>query len=159
MRLVLGHDMLIGSWVAERVPHMALRRGEFVSFGIVDDTSQIRGGALFHTFIPQYRTIEITFALESPRWLTRQIILGIMAYPFDQLHCGRVTAATPKTSASARRFLETFGFRREGSHPKAFGDFGDAISYGLTERDWRSSRFGPGRGLNGQVHAFAAAGP
>jgi RimJ/RimL family protein N-acetyltransferase len=158
VRLVLGHEMIIGPWVAERVPHMALRAGDFAAFGVVDDAGVIRGGALFHTYQPSYRTIEITFALESARWLTRQIILGIMAYPFDQLHCGRVTAATPKTSASARRFLETFGFRREGSHPKAFGDFGDAISYGLLEEHWRSSRFGPGRGLNGKVHAFPAAG-
>lgn len=153
----MGHDQQVAAWAAERIPHMPAPP-ECVAFGIVDGSDHIRGAALFHGYMPAYRSIDITFALESPRWLTLPVIAGIMAYPFLQLHCGRVTAATPRKSASARRFLEKFGFKREGLVRKGFGDFGDAVVYGLTERDWRESPFNRRARLDGQVHTHAAAG-
>lgn len=163
MRLVLGHEDVLGAWAEARIPHLFLDSlGPYCAFGIIDEAGHIRGVALYHGYAPRYRGIEISFVLESPRWLTRAVIAGILSYPFDQLNCVRVTAATPgkKSAASARRFLEKFGFKREGLARLGFGDFGDAVIYGLTTRDWAASRFGPRRGLNEQEiqpHAAAAA--
>jgi RimJ/RimL family protein N-acetyltransferase len=163
MRLVLGTsgDVVghrVGEWAAARVPHLFLDGiGGFAAFGIVDETNIIRGAALYHCHAPHYSSIEVSFVLDGPQWLTRRVILGIMAYPFDQLQCERVTAATPRKSASARRFLKAFGFREEGVHPAGFGNFGDAISYGLLRKDWLRSRF-RARRLDGQeVHPGPAA--
>lgn len=151
----------MGLWAQARIPHLFLDQlGPYVAFGIVDTSDTLRGAALYHGYAPLYRGIEISFALESPRYLSRSVIHGIMSYPFDQLSCVRVTAATPgsKSAASARRFLETFGFKREGLARLGFGDFGHAVIYGLTRKDWSESRFGPGRGLNGQkIQPNAAA--
>jgi hypothetical protein len=158
VRLLLGYDEQVAVWAAARIPHMGVPPEKCVGMGIVDGSGHLRGAALFHGYTPAYRSIDISFVLESPRWLTLPVTAGIMAYPFIQLHCGRVTAATPRKSASARRFLEKFGFKREGLVRRGFGDFGDAVVYGLTERDWSESRFHPGRALDGQVHAHAASG-
>lgn len=158
MRLVLSHEAIFGPWVEQRIPHLFLDTlGPFVAIGIVDDSDLVRGAALFHSYAPRYRGIEMSFVLESPRYLSKSVIAGIMAYPFDQLGVLRVSAVTPRSSASARRFLETFGFKREGLARSGFGDFGDAVIYGLTPKDWSQSRFNARRLVDGQEeHAGGA---
>lgn len=163
MKLALAHTTVaaeteqLGLWAEARIPHLFLDAlGPYVAFGILDDANVIRGVALYHGWAPRYRTIEISFVLDAPSGLrtglTPSVIAGIMSYPFTQLNCVRVTAATPSRKATkpARRFLERFGFKREGLARKGFGEFGDAVIYGLTNRDWSESRFGPGRGLSEQ---------
>lgn len=147
MRLVYGvssewDGLEIGKWAASKIPHMDLKSlGAFTAFGIIDNTGQMRGAALYHGYSPFYRGIEISFALDSPRFLTAPVIAGILSYPVTQLNCLRITSATPKSSASARRFLEKFGFKREGVARCGFGEFGDAVIYGLTRKDWDESWF------------------
>ncbi len=41
---------------------------------------------------------------------------------------------------AARRFLDAFGFRREGLVRKGFGD-DDAMISGLLKREWEASRW------------------
>lgn len=150
MRLALastslaGESEIHGQWAESRISHLFLDSlGPYAAFGIVDTANVIRGVALYHGWAPRYRGIEISFVLDGPRWLTPSVIAGILSYPFTQLQCVRVTAATPnrKSTKPARRFLERFGFKREGLARKGFGEYGDAVIYGLTERDWRESRY------------------
>ena len=149
MRLILGGfgdptGQFIAAWVAGRIPHVgnAESFGLYSSIGVLSaDGTHLLGGVVYHNYVPAYRSIEISTASETPRWLTKSVIAGIFAYPFTQLQVDRVQAVTPKSSASARTFLEKFGFKREGSHRKAYGDFGDAISYGLLRSDWEKCRF------------------
>lgn len=136
----------IAAWVAGRIPHVG--EGGFgplyASIGWMnDDGSRLLGGAVYHNYVPAYRSIEISCVSEVS--FTRAVIAGVMAYPFRQLKVDRVQAVTPKSSASARKFLEKFGFKREGSHRKAYGDFGDAISYGLLRTDWEGGWLTQGR--------------
>jgi len=71
-------------------------------------------GVVFFSYHPKFASIEIAAASETPRWLTRALVRQIMGYPFDQLGCLRVSAVTPRRAMPARRFLESFGFKREG---------------------------------------------
>ena len=64
----------------------------------------------------------------------------IYDYPFDQLGCGRLTAVTPRRARAARRFLDAFGFKREGLVRQGFGD-DDAVISGLLKREWEASRW------------------
>lgn len=133
----------IAQWVAERIPHVGLAEsfGPYTALGVLsNDETRILGGCVFHNYVPAYRSVDISTASDNARWLTRAVIVGLMDYPYRTLDCERLTAVTPKRSASVRRFLEHFGFKREGSHPMAFGDFGDAISYGLLRKDWEARR-------------------
>jgi hypothetical protein len=147
MHLVLGEDDAVGRWAEGLIPHLFLDAlGPYRGFGIADGAGALRGAALFHGWAPRHRTIEISFALESPRWLTRRLIAGILAYPFDQLACLRLGAATPagRRAAPTHRFLEAFGFKREGLARLGFGPHGHAAIWGLTARDWMRSPFHPG---------------
>lgn len=146
MHLVLGEDAEVGAWAEARIPHLFLESlGPFRALGIGDEAGVLRGAVLFHGWAPRYRTIEVSFALESPRWLTRRLIAGILAYPFEQLAILRLGAATPAGRAAlpAHRFLQAFGFRREGLARAGFGPFGHAVIWSLTARDWARCRFNP----------------
>ncbi len=142
MRLVLGRDAMVAEWVGFHIPHVGSGPafGACSAIGVESEDGQPLGGVVFSNYQPSCRSIEASFAAASPRWLTRTMIRGIMSYPFDQLRCQRVTTVTPRKNKAARRFIEVFGFKREGLVRKGFGD-DDAVISGLLEREWRASRW------------------
>lgn len=142
MKLLFGHDHLVTQWAAQRIPHVdeADNFGPCVAIGVVDDHGVIRAAAVYHGYQPRFRGIEISFALESPRYLTRDVISGLLRYGFGQLQCLRVTAVTPLKATSTRRFLEKLGFKREGVLRRGFGN-DDAVLYGLLAKEWARSPF------------------
>jgi RimJ/RimL family protein N-acetyltransferase len=142
MRLVLDQPQAIACWVAERIPHMS-GADDFApcsAIGVVSEEGRALGGVVFSNWQSRFRNIEVSFASETPRWLTRNLIRQILAYPFDQLACQRLTAVTPKKARAARAFLDHFGFKREGVVRRGFGN-DDAIISGLLRREWMRSRW------------------
>lgn len=142
MKLVIDQPLYVANWVAEHIPSMHGQPFSGVSWaiGIQNDDIEPIGGVVFTNHVPAYRNVEISFAATSRRWLTRPIITAIMRYPFETLDCQRVTSITPKKNAEARAFIDRFGFAREASIWKGFGN-DDAIISRLKRRDWQHSRF------------------
>jgi RimJ/RimL family protein N-acetyltransferase len=142
MRLVLGDDAAVAAWVAARIPQMSGSHdfGPCAAIGVVSDAGAPLGGVVFHNYQPRFRNIEVSFAADTPRWLSRRLIRGLLSYPFDQLKCQRITTLTPKRNKPAREFLNRFGFKREGVIRRGFGD-DDMIISGLLAREWKGSRW------------------
>lgn len=93
----------------------------------------------------------------SPKWASRRIVGTLLAYPFVQLGCVRITATIAATNDRARKLLRQLGFHVEGLHPLAWEGRKDALSYGMTRAD--AARWVAFRGEDGQeltVHARAA---
>jgi RimJ/RimL family protein N-acetyltransferase len=72
----------------------------------------------------------------TTRWMTKEYLLSVFAYPFTQLGLRRVTGLVPASNAKALAFDEHIGFVREGYHPHAMGD-DDLISLGLLRENCR----------------------
>lgn len=142
MRLVLGRDAEVADWVARRIPHLGSGAafGPCAAIGVASEAGDLLGGVVFSNWLPACRSVEASFASDTPRWLTRRIVRAILAYPFDQLGCQRITAVTPRRAKAARRFLDAFGFKREGLVRKGFGD-DDAMVSGMLKREWEGSRW------------------
>lgn len=104
----------------------------------------------------QYRhpNIEISFVTANPRWATPEAVRAIMAYPFRQLRCKRITSTTEATNQRARAFLCRLGFSQEGYHPDALPT-GDAVTYGLLARD--AERWLGAEEDSGQIIAASSA--
>jgi RimJ/RimL family protein N-acetyltransferase len=160
VRLVLDKSDLVCAWVASLIPQM---RGEGFGpaargIGVEDSTGTPLGGVVIHSWTPAFRNAEISFASVSPRWLTRRMISGILAYPFDQMEVQRLTSLTPKRNVPARRFVELFGFKREGVVRLGFGD-DDMVVSGLLRSEWATSRFNlrrdPGEPIERPKTSFA----
>ena len=142
MRLVLGQDAAVADWVARRIPQVGSGAafGPCAAIGVAGGEGGLIGGVVFSNWRPACRSIEVSFASETPRWLTRRLLGAILAYPFAQLGCERLTAVTPRRAKAARRFLDGFGFKREGLVRKGFGD-DDAVISGMLRREWEASRW------------------
>ncbi|MFB0692959.1 GNAT family N-acetyltransferase [Agrobacterium pusense] len=77
------------------------------------------------------------------KWITRELIIKVFAYPFIQLGYPRLNSFVSVNNADAIRFNEHFGFQREGIMREA-GEHGeDLIVYGMLRREcrWLPERF------------------
>lgn len=146
MRLLFSHDADVAQWVASQIPHLAKHLGEFeygkvfgpcAAIGVIDRNGHLVGGVVYHNWNRLAGNIELSFAATSPKWLTRDIVRALLRYPFDQANCRRVTGLTPRRATSARRFLDQFGFKREGCIREGFGD-DHAIVSGLLRSEWEA---------------------
>lgn len=127
--LVYGRDQELAHWAGE---HLGIADfGLCVSIG-VEHRGKIVAAAIFHQY--RHPNIEITFVTSSPRWASKGAVRGILAYPFLQLRCKRVTAIARADNRQARAFLERLGFVLEGYHPDVFVT-GDAVTYGMLAKD------------------------
>ena len=131
--LVIGHDEAVTRWVGAR-----LRIEDFgpwrSAIGVAIGAELVAGAVFTH--YNNRCDIQVTFAASTPRWATRGAIRGILAYPFVQLRCRRLTAITEAGNLVARRFLDRLGFHMEGYHRDAFAD-DDGVSYGMLRQECR----------------------
>ena len=126
--LVYGHDEEVAEWLGAQLG--IAFASPFVTIGVVRG-DQLVAAILYNQFEPP--NIHVTFATTTPRWASRQVIGRLLAYPFHELHCRRISAITRRGNRPARAFLERLGFLAEGLHPEYFPD-DDGISYGLLKR-------------------------
>lgn len=121
MRLLLDHSAEMVAWTLARIPHAPLAGvGPAVGIGIAT-ADKLVAGVVYHSYIPDYRSIEMSMASESPAWAKRGIIRALLHYPFEQLDCIRVSVAIPHTNKRALRFVKGIGFTHEGTLRRAFG--------------------------------------
>ena len=106
-------------------------------------------------------SVEVTIAADSPRWATRQTIQTLLAYPFMQLKCQRVSAFVRKGNKRARRLNEGLGFVLEGRLRDAGPNNETVLLYGITRKDYVAKYVTPYvRKANGiEATAGAAAVP
>ncbi len=136
LRLVFNDDFAVGEWVARRIPHVRSVRewGPFRAIGVARGDEPI-AGAVFNN--SRGFDMEISFAADSPRWATRGMVRDILAYPFVQCDCTRLTAVVGKRNKRARRFVEGLGFKQEGCVRRGLDGRQDAILYGLQNEQCR----------------------
>ncbi|ASV44782.2 acyl-CoA N-acyltransferase [Agrobacterium phage Atu_ph08] len=77
------------------------------------------------------------------KWITRELIIKVFAYPFIQLGYPRLNSFVSVNNADAIRFNEHFGFQREGILREAGEQGEDLIVYGMLRREcrWLPERF------------------
>ena len=156
MRLVIGHDAAVASFVAMLIPQVQRGFGECAAIGVAHGDTLL-GGVVYHDFQPECRAIQLSFGAVDSRWLIgppgdrRAIVRGLLAYPFEQLRLNRVWGLTPKKNRRARAVIDGLGFKREGVARAGFGD-DDAIISGLLRREWLAGPY-----AMPPVHMMAAA--
>jgi RimJ/RimL family protein N-acetyltransferase len=79
------------------------------SLGIVSD-KKLLGAVLFHNWQPDFGTIELSAAADSPRWLLKQTIREIMGICFDQLQCQQIFSRMAADNERAAQIYEFLGF-------------------------------------------------
>lgn len=81
------------------------------------------------------------FALGGSRHLlTPAFVCAAFLYPFQVLHCRRITGLVRTDNLGAQQLDENLGFVREGVMREGAGDGSDFIMYGMLERECRFLR-------------------
>ena len=152
MMVLFGCSDLMAAWVRARIPFMDPDGfGPCQALGVVNGDGRIVGGVVFHGWNKHYRSMEVSCAADSAKWLSRRIITGILSYPFEQLGVNRLSSVTRPEDERTRHVLEALGFVCEGTGRGVFGDY-DGVSYSLLSDDWRAGRFGPVGERKEQAH-------
>lgn len=141
-RGVFGQDQELIRWACDRIGYIKPERFAIGcnAIGVTDSDGSLKAAAIYSGYDGDFHDIEISFAMEPGFFLSRSAISMLLRYPFGQLKCKRVTAATPLRATSTRQFLELLGFKREGVLRERFGTDHAAV-YGLLARHWDRSVF------------------
>lgn len=157
--LVYGFDTELAAWAASRIPHMqGASFGPCRSIGVMrgndpeDMNAPMMAVAVFHDYIPQVKTCQVSVASRTPMWARREIVARLLAYPFEELGVNLIWSAMRHDDERTLRFNEHLGFTREGVLRHRFGLKKHAAIASMTkteyQRIWK----------NGQVYAVAPAG-
>ncbi len=121
----------IGVWVAERIPDTTPDWGNFKAMGVFDGSTLI-AGVIYNKWSPEYGTIELSTAADSPRWLTRNTITAILGYPFS--FCQMVIGQNEPESRM-HKLWRRFG-ANEILIPRMRGRDRDCVITTLTDDQW-----------------------
>ena len=131
MRVVA--DDSLTSWLEERIDHYTTQSDTRI-MAVLGDDDEVLAVAAYYNWSQHYRSIDVSFAADTPKWGTRHIMRSLITYPFEQLDCVRVTALVMATNHRARRLCEAVGFIEEGVARQGFHP-DDAVIYGLLKSE------------------------
>lgn len=133
MRLVFGADAEVARWVADHIPDVD-DFGPCTAIGVATD--RLIAGTVFHDYQPKFGTIQLSMAATSPIWARREIIAGLLSYPFEQLGCFKVSTITAHDNNRALKVNEHVGFKREAILAHQFGKKRHAVVMRLLRPDY-----------------------
>lgn len=85
---------------------------------------------------------EVTVAAMGIGWLRKPILSVLLAYPFKQLGCRRITLVITDTNQRTQRAARHVGFMHEG-YLREFMDNGEGCHlYGMTKTEYEGSKYG-----------------
>lgn len=142
MRYLYGQDAVVAAFVARLIPRCArYGLGRVKTIGVLDNAEEhLLAGIVYGNWDPDAGVIEIAAAAITPRWLTRQTLEIMYAYPFQQLGCQLVVQRTPADNRRLLRQLAAGGYDFI-LVPRLFGRDRDCVVCTLTKEAYEASRF------------------
>lgn len=117
-QLVFGYDEFIGAWVRERVKEA--RFEEFKTIGVALGDRLI-AGFVYYDYRPDYQTMEMSMAADSPMWARPGTIRALLHYPFIQQDCYKVRVVIASDNQRSIKNTKHIGFKQEGVLGNEFG--------------------------------------
>lgn len=141
MKVLLGHDEDVASFVASLIPQVAAHGfGECRAIGVIDADGRLVGGMAFHHWWPEAGTIEFSGAALTPKWLTRSILDQMFGYAFAIPGIQMLVTRNSGNNTRLHRQLSAYGFERFDI-PRMFGRDEDGVYWTLTEEAFRAGKF------------------
>lgn len=143
MRLSQRPSAELVAWAAERIECMrefgAPRNA--TAMGVEDSTGRVVGVVLFHSWEPDFGTIECSAAAADARWLlARAAIARMWEYAFVTCNCQKIWSRTPARNKRALRMLKALGFTYEAVLKRQCGEDDAVISYRFRESYYGQAR-------------------
>lgn len=136
MRILHGHDEAVAKFVSARIPHAGDDWGPMSAVGVLDSENKLIAGAVFSMFYPEFGTIQVSMAADSPRWATKKVIREILSTAFDKYGCNKVWTSTPHKSDRVIKFNKRIGFTEEAVLRDHFGKGSHATICRMLKKDF-----------------------
>lgn len=119
------------SWVAEQT-------NEFGDFGTETGIGWQRGRLVAGVAYADWNGPNIVchIASEGKHWLTREFLWTIFDYPFNQIHCERITVCVGQGNTRSNNFVSHLGFDLEATLKSAHPT-GDLHVWRMFKKDCR----------------------
>lgn len=145
--LIFGHTEKLAAWASQQIPQMrGMSFGPCQAIGVAsgpNEDDELYAVVVFHDYQPACRSIQLSAAARSPKWMTKGVARAVLFYPFMQLNCFRVWGATPHTNLRAIRLNRGLGFKVDGTLRHAFGPGVHAVMVSMTRPEYLKSRWAP----------------
>jgi RimJ/RimL family protein N-acetyltransferase len=132
--VVYGQDARVLKWVGERIGELEFSPGA-IGIGLEED-GELIAGVVFSMYTKASISMHVA-AIPGKRWMTKEYLWRVFAYPFIQLNCNRVTGFVREDNLVAQKFDEHIGFKREGLIRKGAVDGTNFILYGMLKEECR----------------------
>lgn len=135
MTVVYGEDARFVEWAQETMGDIQFRNDAY-ALGVVHDGVTV-ASVIFDTFGPSDCLIHVV-SDGNRRWLSREVAIRVMAFPFLQCKFVRITAMISADNEPSLRFIRGFDrFQQEGVMRKGGTKGEDLILFGLLRQDCR----------------------
>ena len=125
-RLLFGFDEEVSLWIAERMPVPVTLDGSR-AIGVVDSNNNMMAGIAYYNHLPEFETIELSFASDNPMWARKENIRALLSYPFEQLNVFKCWISIPSDNARSLKTTDHIGFKHEATMRHQFGNGKHAI--------------------------------
>lgn len=122
------------AWAEERIPNNEFRN-DAKAIGIERDGT-LCGVVVFDNFSIGQCCCSVA-SDGSRRWITRELLIRVFAYPFIQLNYWRLTCLVAETNADSLRLCENFGWVQEGRIRRGAPNGDDMIVLGMLREECR----------------------
>lgn len=112
--IVTGPDIV--KWALDRMECYEFDNP--VGVGIIRD-NRIVGAVVYDNYRPEAKTIYVSIALDDKRALTKDLLIQLFHYPFEQLNCNRMVALIDTRNTPSLTLCRRLGFVQEGVLRKA----------------------------------------
>ena len=141
MKLFYGADKTVAEFVAKVIWNDERHFDENSrAIGVQDSSGALVGGVVYHNWAPHMQTMELSAGATSARWLTRNLISQLLAYPFYGCGCQMLIGQTDEANTRDRKLMVGLGFS-ELVVPRLFGRDKDGILQTLTDDEWKAGAF------------------
>lgn len=141
MRILINHDEDIANFV---VSHMTrsdkkIDTDQYRATGIIDNDGNLVAGVVYRDYHPEYGKITMHCYSTQKNWLTKNIIMFLLGYPFLSCNCRIILLPVSSKNTSLCEQLYRFGFKANFVKD-AYADGEDEIVFTLKKHDWQTHK-------------------
>lgn len=135
MKQVIYHSQKkMIDWASDRIGGNQFR-DDAKAIGVMRNDHLV-GVVVFDAFAPGSCCVSVA-SDGTARWLSREFLIRVFAYPFIQCGFRRLTALISEHNAASIKFCESVGFIREGILRQDGSNGEDLLVYGLLRSECR----------------------
>lgn len=134
-QLLYGRSDEVAEWVALQIPEANHGFQQATAIGVVSEGKLI-AGVVYNEWQPDYKTLQLSIAATSPMWARKEVISGLLAYPFYQLDVYKCWMTVPSDNEASLRMTTKVGFVKEGIMAHQYGKKRHAVIKRMFKPDY-----------------------